>query len=139
MHFIEFIDYGFSYVQSEWSFRGPLLLQCIFALILAIGTFFLPESPRYLIFKQKNALALKTLSDLQGKEKDDPNVVDEFQSIQETLELESKLGQPTLKEMFTVYRKRSMIAIAVQALGQLSGINIVTVSIYTKLVFYFLN
>jgi hypothetical protein len=108
-------------------------------LILAIGTFFLPESPRYLISKQKNALALKTLSDLQGKEKDDPNVVDEFQSIQETLELESKLGQPTLKEMFTVYRKRSMIAIAVQLLGQLSGINIVTVSIYTKLVFYFLN
>ncbi|KAI8879159.1 general substrate transporter [Backusella circina FSU 941] len=122
----EFIDYGFSFVQSEWSFRGPLLLQCIFALILAIGTFFLPESPRYLVSKQENERAIKILSDMQGKEKDDPNVVDEFQSIKETLELEAKLGQPTWKEMFTIYRKRSLIAIAVQALGQMSGINIVT-------------
>ncbi|KAG2205912.1 hypothetical protein INT46_002532 [Mucor plumbeus] len=122
----EFIDYGFSYVDSEWSFRGPLLLQVIFALILAVGTTVLPESPRFLLAKHKEKLALKTLSDLHGKDQDHPLVIAEYDEIKTALDFEAKLGQPTWKEMFTIYRKRSMIGIAVQALGQMSGINIVT-------------
>lgn len=124
-----FIDYGFAFVDSEWSFRGPLLLQVVFALILAVGTLLLPESPRFLLAKHKEKLALKTLSDLQGKDQDHPSVTAEFDEIKTALDFEEKLGQPTWKEMFTIYRKRSMIGIAVQALGQMSGINIVTVCI----------
>lgn len=124
----EFIDYGFSFVESDWSFRGPLLLQVVFALILAIGTLALPESPRYLLSKQKDDLALETLSDMYGKPADNPQVLQEYEEIKTTLELEAKLGEPTWGEMFTLYTRRSFIAIAVQALGQLSGINIVTVS-----------
>lgn len=123
----EFIDYGFTYVDSDWSFRGPLLLQVVFALILAVGTLALPESPRYLIAKHSDKLAIKTLSDLHGKDQDHPLVNAEYDEIKTALDIEEKLGQPTWKEMFTIYRKRSMIGIAVQALGQMSGINIVTV------------
>ncbi|RCH91319.1 hypothetical protein CU097_010952 [Rhizopus azygosporus] len=122
----EFIDYGFSFVESDWSFRGPLLLQVVFALILAVGTLALPESPRYLLSKQKDDLALETLSDMYGKPADNPQVLQEYEEIKTTLELEAKLGEPTWGEMFTLYTRRSFIAIAVQALGQLSGINIVT-------------
>ncbi|KAI9471978.1 MAG: general substrate transporter [Benjaminiella poitrasii] len=122
----EFIDYGFSFSATEWSFRGPLLLQVIFALILALGTLALPESPRYLVSKQKDTLAIKTLSDMHGKHGDHPDVSQEYNEIKSTLELEAKLGQPTWKEMFTVYRRRTWIGISVQALGQMSGINIVT-------------
>jgi hypothetical protein len=95
---------------------------------LAVGTLALPESPRYLISKQKDSDALKTLADMHGKPEDNPHVVEEYEEIKNTLEFEAKLGQPTWGEMFTVYTKRSFIAIAVQTLGQLSGINIVTVS-----------
>ncbi|KAG0941975.1 hypothetical protein G6F57_005934 [Rhizopus arrhizus] len=122
----EFIDYGFSFVENDWSFRGPLLLQVVFALILAVGTLALPESPRYLVSKQKDSDALKTLADMHGKPEDNPHVVEEYEEIKNTLDFEAKLGQPTWGEMFTVYTKRSFIAIAVQTLGQLSGINIVT-------------
>lgn len=129
----EFIDYGFTYVDSEWSFRGPLLLQVVFALILAVGTLLLPESPRYLIAKHHDKLAIKTLSDLHGKDQDHPLVNAEYDEIKTALDIEEKLGQPTWKEMFTIYRKRSMIGIAVQALGQMSGINIVTVGSFSTL------
>ncbi|RCI07325.1 hypothetical protein CU098_014023 [Rhizopus stolonifer] len=122
----EFIDYGFSFVDSDWSFRGPLLLQVAFALILAIGTLALPESPRFLVSKDRDEIALKTLADMHGKPKDNPDVLEEFDQIKSTLELEAKLGEPTWGEMFTRYTKRSFIGIAVQSLGQLCGINIVT-------------
>lgn len=126
---IAFIDYGFAFVESDWSFRGPLLLQVVFALILAIGTLALPESPRFLVAKNKDKLALKTLSDMHGKDEDHPDVSKEYDEIKTALDLEAKLGQPTWLEMFTTYRKRSLIGIAVQALGQMAGINIVTVSL----------
>lgn len=102
-------------------------MQVVFALILAIGTLALPESPRYLVSKNKDALALKTLSDMHGLDEDHPDVGKEYEDIKNALDLEAKLGQPTWKEMFTIYRKRSFIGIAVQALGQLAGVNIVTV------------
>ncbi|KAF7727264.1 hypothetical protein EC973_007877 [Apophysomyces ossiformis] len=122
----EFIDYGFSFVNNDWSYRGPLLLQCVFALILAVGTLALPESPRYLVSKEKDEQALKTLSDMHGKELSHPDVQREHEEISNAIAYERTLGDATWMEMFTTYRKRSFIAIAVQALGQLSGINIVT-------------
>ncbi|KAI8338798.1 general substrate transporter [Choanephora cucurbitarum] len=122
----EFIDYGFTFVDNDWSFRGPLLLQIVFATILAVGTLALPESPRYLIAKNQDVRAMKILSDMSGKEETDPKVTHDYNEIKDTLELEAKLGQPSWKEMFTTYRKRTWIGIAVQALGQMSGINIVT-------------
>ncbi|KAI8979369.1 general substrate transporter [Mycotypha africana] len=122
----EFIDYGFTYVDSEWSFRGPLLLQVAFALILAVGTTALPESPRYLVSKSKDVLAITTLANMHGRDEDHPDVTEEYDEIKTTLQMEATLGQPTWKEMFTTYKKRTWIGIAVQALGQMSGINIVT-------------
>lgn len=126
---IAFIDYGFAHLDNDWSFRGPLLLQVVFALILAVGTLALPESPRFLVAKNKDAIAIKNLADMHDKDQDHPEVVKEYEEIRSALDLEAKLGQPTWLEMFTTYRKRSMIGIAVQALGQLAGVNIVTVSI----------
>lgn len=122
----EFIDYGCSWIQNEWSFRIPLLLQCVFAGMLAFGCFFMPESPRYLVSKDKHDQAMRTLAMLHGKPQDDPAVMQEHQDILDAVTYERTLGQPTWFEMFTTYRRRSFIAIAVQALGQLSGINIVT-------------
>ncbi|KAI7866872.1 general substrate transporter [Spinellus fusiger] len=122
----EFVDYGFSFVENEWSFRGPLLLQCVFAAILALGCLFLPESPRYLVSKDRNEEAIRVLSNLHGHPITDANVLREHQEILDAIVYERTLGEATWIEMFTLYRRRAFIAIAVQALGQLQGINIVT-------------
>ncbi|CAO3588953.1 unnamed protein product [Absidia cylindrospora] len=121
-----FIDYGASYIDGEWSWRLPLLLQCVFAIILASGTFLLPESPRFLVKNDRTQEALKVLSIMYDGQPEDEDVQEEYNEIHTAVYYERTLGTPTWKEMFTTYRKRSWIGIAVQALGQLSGINIVT-------------
>lgn len=56
------IDYGTQYIggtgdsQSAASWRVPLSLQCIPSLILAVGTFFLPYSPRWLLMQGRSLL-----------------------------------------------------------------------------------
>lgn len=51
------LNYGTQYIggtgdgQSPVAWRLPLALQCLFSLILAGGTFFLPYSPRWLMMK----------------------------------------------------------------------------------------
>ncbi|KAI9496987.1 general substrate transporter [Zychaea mexicana] len=121
-----FIDYGFTYVPNEWSWRGPLLLQCVFAVILAVGCFIFPESPRFLVKKGDHERALNILARLHGKPEDDKDVQQECQEIINAVNYEAALGQASWKDMFTTMRRRSIISIMVQALAQLSGINIVT-------------
>ena len=62
MLWIDYIGLGFSWVENHWSWRGPLLMQPLFAAILVAGTSFLPESPRYLIKKEQNDKAINVLS-----------------------------------------------------------------------------
>jgi hypothetical protein len=48
------IDFGFSYLEpSTVSWRFPIALQILFALIILMFIMGLPESPRWLIMKGK--------------------------------------------------------------------------------------
>jgi MFS family permease len=48
-----FIQFGCSYISSEVSFRLPWGLQMIPGIILAVGMLFFPESPRWLVDRQR--------------------------------------------------------------------------------------
>lgn len=89
---------------------------------------FLPESPRFLVDKDRNEQASRVLAQMHGKEENDADVLEELHDIQHAVQYERTLGQTSWKEMMTTYKRRSLIAVLVQALGQLGGINIVTVS-----------
>lgn len=41
------VDYGCTYIKSNWSWRLPLLMQCVMGALLAAGSFLICESPRY--------------------------------------------------------------------------------------------
>ena len=41
------VDYFCSYIRSEWSWRVPLMLQCIMGALLFVGSFIICESPRF--------------------------------------------------------------------------------------------
>ncbi|GME78171.1 unnamed protein product [[Candida] boidinii] len=45
------VDYGTEHYTNSGSYRIPIGLQMLWALILATGLFFLPESPRYFVRK----------------------------------------------------------------------------------------
>ncbi|KAK4941906.1 hypothetical protein LTR10_018236 [Elasticomyces elasticus] len=67
------VGLGFYFVNAggaQW--RLPLAIQCVAPLILAAGSLWLPESPRWLIAKDRTEDALKSFRSTRG-ESDDPN------------------------------------------------------------------
>lgn len=45
--FSVWVDYFCSFIQGDWSWRVPLLLQCVMGGLLAVGSLLICESPRY--------------------------------------------------------------------------------------------
>jgi len=77
------IDYACSYIQSDWSWRLPLSIQVIGGMILGIGSFVCPESPRFLIDKDHDLEGLNVIADFQGKPITDEKVQAEYNEIRD--------------------------------------------------------
>ncbi|KAH6694972.1 general substrate transporter [Leptodontidium sp. 2 PMI_412] len=75
--------------QSDASWRIPLALQILPALILGIGMLFYPDSPRWLLMRERDEEAMSTLSRLRRKPADHPSVVAESLEIKATILLEN--------------------------------------------------
>lgn len=43
------VDYFCSYIDSDYAWRIPLLLQCAMGLLLGVGSLIICESPRYVV------------------------------------------------------------------------------------------
>ncbi|KAK3485533.1 general substrate transporter [Neurospora hispaniola] len=75
------VDYGTQNRPDSGSYRIPIGLQMAWALILAIGIFFLPESPRFFVKKGKLDKAAGVLSRLRDQPLDSDYVRDELAEI----------------------------------------------------------
>ncbi|KAL4762813.1 putative MFS lactose permease [Aspergillus foveolatus] len=65
------VTYGCNYIDSNWSWRLPFLLQCFASVIVIISVWFIPESPRWLIAHGKEEEAIAILAKYHGN--GDPN------------------------------------------------------------------
>jgi SP family sugar:H+ symporter-like MFS transporter len=97
-------------------------VQIVFAILLASGMLFLPETPRYLIKKGQTEQAIRSMSILRGLDKDHPEVMAEIQEIHESLEFEHISGAKSYLDCFRGnLRKRQLTGCVLQAFQQLSG------------------
>ncbi|GAB1199985.1 hypothetical protein APSETT444_009345 [Aspergillus pseudonomiae] len=141
------INYGTQYIggtgagQSQAAWRIPFALQCLPSAILAIGTFFLPYSPRWLMNKGREEEAKQVLVRLRRLPATDYRLTLEFLEIKaaRVFDEESRLAKygdnssrfqiawNQYKELFTVphLRRRTTIACLLQILQQFTGINAV--------------
>ncbi|KUJ16329.1 general substrate transporter [Mollisia scopiformis] len=62
------VDYGTQNRTDSGSYRIPIAIQMLWAIILAVGLFLLPESPRYFVKKGNLDQAANVLSRLRGQE-----------------------------------------------------------------------
>ena len=92
------IDFGFSFINSQAAWRFPIAFQILFAAIIVVFIMELPESPRWLILKGKEDEALAVLSALSDLPPDDPRVSAEFTEITDTV-LEMEKG--SFRDLFT--------------------------------------
>jgi MFS family permease len=122
------VDYGFNFLlPSGMSWQGPFIIQIALSFVLLVMSFYLPETPRWLakagFFKE----SLQTIADLHSNgDIEDEGVQRVFLEIQEAVRFEETLGSAGWGEMFTVYRKRTIVGITVQMFAQLNGINIIS-------------
>ncbi|KAK9319848.1 general substrate transporter [Lipomyces orientalis] len=141
------INYGTQYIggtgdgQSQAAWRTPLALQCFPSMVLAVGTFFLPYSPRWLVSQGREDEALQTLVRLRRVPVTDYRLALELLEIRAARMFDQqtkvdKYGESAskfyvaleeYKELFTVshLRKRTMIACLLQVIQQFTGINAV--------------
>jgi len=96
--------------------------------IFLIIVWFLPETPRFLLMKNRDEEALETLSKIREKSKDEPNVASEFNEMSTKLKKDMTQGIMTWKEAFNDQSivNRLIIVVILQLLRMLVGVTAVT-------------
>ncbi|KAJ6595902.1 general substrate transporter [Mycena vulgaris] len=120
------IGYAFFFdTRGEDSWRGPCGVQALISLILVIGTFFLVETPRWLIQNGFKTEGLWTLADLHAAgDVTDEGVNRTYYEILDTLEVEERNGVTApWGDLFKEYTRRTVIGWTAQMFAQLNGIN----------------
>lgn len=108
------ISYGLSH-SGNW--REMIALGVIPAVVLGVGVFFLPESPRWLVVKNKAQEALDILTRLYGREKAEQEIADIKEvAAKEKVNLKILIEEPR-------YFKVIFIGVAVSFFTQTVGIN----------------
>ncbi|RCI03119.1 hypothetical protein CU098_008597 [Rhizopus stolonifer] len=125
------LEYGLHFVGGEFAWRFPLAFQNLFALILIAGTFFLPETPRWLVAHGRDEKAKEVLARLWSEgDVSHPRCVSEYQEIKDGIEAERREGVSSYRALFSKgkfnNRKRVLIAMLSQIIQQLGGINVTT-------------
>ncbi|CDM31293.1 hypothetical protein DTO013E5_75 [Penicillium roqueforti] len=122
------VDFGFNFLLPHHiSWQGPFIIQIVFSFVLFVMSFFLPETPRWLALNGFIDESLQTIADLHSDGNKEAEVVQKtFLEIQEAVIYEHNLGKSGWKEMFTRYRKRTIVGITVQMFAQINGINIIS-------------
>ncbi|KAK9369644.1 general substrate transporter [Lipomyces kononenkoae] len=122
-----FIEYGCSFLNSTASFRVPWSVQTLPAIVLFIGLFWFPRSPRWLASKDRWDEALLVLAFLRTTNCDvnHPMVLAEYKEIEDQIKLEREEESNSYAELFSrKVRKRVLLSMAIAMWSQLSGMNV---------------
>jgi MFS family permease len=116
---------GFLFVDNHWSWRIPCLFQGLFPAIQLIGLWWVPESPRWLVSKNRHHEALQILAKYHANgETNDQLVQFEYLEICHALELEKEAARSTGWSTFFATkgnRHRLLICVLVGFMIQWAG------------------
>ncbi|KAH6674947.1 general substrate transporter [Halenospora varia] len=134
----QWIGYGCNYSNTAFQWRFPLAFQVIPGLSLALGIWFLQESPRWLMEKDRHEEAREALRRLHGNGSNDEYLDLEYREIHDTIVAEKQVSVRSWGGMVSkpAWRRRLALGMGIQAFGQLSGINVINyygVTIYKLL------
>ncbi|KAF4945911.1 hypothetical protein FSARC_14319 [Fusarium sarcochroum] len=125
------MNYGFTYIpNSPVSWRFPLAFQCFFAIVTIALVFVSPESPRWLVMRDRIEDAKATLASLTGKPIDDPESVQEIRQLVASVHHEAEVqSSVTIKEVFSggeqMTFRRILLGAGTPFFQQMGGTNVV--------------
>jgi hypothetical protein len=115
---------GTKNMNGSAAYQIPVGIQFVWAAILVSGLAVLPESPRWLLTKDRSEEARRSLSRLLGEPVDGPNVIEQYDEIAANLQHERAMGHGTWGDCFKMGESRTALRVltgmATQALQQLS-------------------
>ncbi|KAJ4340563.1 hypothetical protein N0V95_007487 [Ascochyta clinopodiicola] len=118
-----------THITSDLSWRLPIGLQCAMPGIQLLFVYLLPESPRWLISKDKHEAAKKVLTKYHGNGDDNDFVNWEFNEISQTLKVEKAASASSgWYELVRTpgNRKRCLLIILTAIFSQCSGNGLVS-------------
>lgn len=119
------IDYACGQLTGEAVWRVPLAIQAAPAVVLLVGSLFLPYSPRWLMSQGREELAQDTLVRLRGGD-----VAEEMAAIRESL-LQTRASYASLFR--APHATRMVRGMGIQFMHQMSGI--IAIIYYAPIIF----
>lgn len=111
-------------MSTSWGWRIPSILQGAPALLSLCMVLLLPESPRWLISKDRHQQALNVLAKAHGNGNlDDDLVRAEYGEISDVIRIEAEAARDGIQQLWSTApnRKRMFIIICVGVFAQWSG------------------
>jgi MFS family permease len=124
------IDFGASYGSPDLTWRFPIAFQCIFALTVCIGMIWLPESPRWLMTRDRLEEGEAVIAALRGLEISDHETQLQKAIIMDSIRASGHHGGNTpFRVLFTggktQHFRRMMLGASSQLMQQVGGCNAV--------------
>lgn len=130
------VDFGFFFAENtsvpSVSWRFPIAFQCVFALIIIPLVLKFPESPRWLLKKNRENEAREVFSALYDLPENDDLIHDQILEIKRAIELEQQQGADkfNFKDLIRQGEARNFhrtcLAACSQMMQQICGINLIT-------------
>ena len=129
--FATWLEFGLYYAGSNSaSWRFPIAFQSIFAIFVVSCILFLPESPRWLAKVGRMEEAAEVLARLEDVSVDSEHVAQELEIIRQSLAEDGRDETSASSSPFARtnnrHLHRTILAIAVNILAQMTGVNIIT-------------
>jgi sugar porter (SP) family MFS transporter len=119
-----FVGWGTSYVNNDWAWRSLCLLQIFPSVCQLLFIWFIPESPRWLISRDRNEEGLATLAKWHANgDINNATVQFEYREIRETLKIEVESSKTSYLDFMRTKGNRWRLAIIVSVglISQYSG------------------
>ncbi|ORY68878.1 general substrate transporter [Pseudomassariella vexata] len=122
---VAWLSFGTNHINNDWSWRIPAVLQALPSVIQICFMYWVPESPRYLMSKDKHEQALEILAKYHANgDAQHPTVQFEYREIKDTIrmEMESKSNSSYIDFFRTKgNRYRLMVLVSLGIFSQWSG------------------
>lgn len=122
------VDFGLSYAEpSQAAWRFPVAMQLVFAFFVMSLIFWLPESPRWLVLKDRRDEAAKVLSALYDTSDREEAISEQLNDIDAAIETENSTDWTAVfRQGLSKARTRTILAVSIQVMNQFCGINVMT-------------